>query len=135
MINEKDLTKERNLYLTRRFAGTVFGRARFFRIWFDDDEIKYIETNMESHKLYRLISGQAAGHRPSSAKHRAYRIAWLRSFLDDPKLPLGIRAYIKYYIGHDYGYDKGMDEFDKTHTYEESILAEFFAQRWMETCR
>ncbi len=133
MINEKNLSKERNKFLARRFGGTPFGLARFFKIWFDDNEIKYIEKKMETHKLYRLISGKAAGGQKFVS--RAFIAAWLESFLGDPEMPVGVRAYIKYFIGHDYGYDKAKDEFDKTHTYEESILAEFFAKRWMETCR
>ena len=132
MINPKDVTKERNLFLIRRFTRTPFGWARFYDIYFDDDEIKYIEKNMESHKLYRLISGQASGR---SDNLQVYRISWFRSFLDDPELPLGLRAYIEYYIGEKYGHKKALDVFDKTHSYEEAILAEFFAQRWMETCR
>ena len=133
MINPKELTKERNLSQGSRFAGTPFGYARFYNIWFDDEEIKYIEKNMESHKLYRLISGQAAGK--NSDNLLSYTISWFRSFLDDPELPLGLRAYIGYYIGEKYGYKKAMDDFDKTHSYEEAILAEIFARRWMETCR
>ena len=133
MINEKNLTKERNLFLANRFGGTPFGGARFFKIWFDDNEIKYIETKMETHKLYRLISGKAAGG--LKFVPRAFITAWLESFLGDPEMPVGVRAYIKYYVSHDHGSDKRMDELDKTRRYEESILAEMFAQRWMETCR
>ena len=133
MINPKNLTKERNLFLNYRFGGTPFGRARFFGIWFDDNEIKYIETKMETHKLYRLISGKAAGG--LKFVPRAFITAWLESFLGDPEMPVGVKAYIKYYVSHDRGYEKAMDEYDKTRRYEESILAEMFAQRWMETCR
>ena len=133
MINEKNLTKERNVFLDYRFGGTPFGLARFFHIFFDDNEIKYIETKMETHKLYRLVSGKAAGG--IRFVSREFIIVWLESFLDDPEMPVGVRAYIKYFIGHDRGYKKATDEFDKTRQYEESILAEMFAKRWMETCR
>lgn len=60
---------------------------------------------------------------------------WLNSFLDDPDIPIGVSAFITYYIGHEWAQMKINDEYDKTHRYKDSIEYEFLAQRWMETCR
>lgn len=61
MIAPEKITKEYAKFIMDRFCGTVFGLAPFLGIWFDDIEIKYIETKMQTHKLYRLVSGRAGG--------------------------------------------------------------------------
>ena len=63
MIKTENITKEYARFILNRFAGTMFGLAPFLGIWFDDCEIKYIETKMQTHKLYRLVSGRAGGRK------------------------------------------------------------------------
>lgn len=134
MINPKNLTKEQMRSIRNRFAGTIFGVALHLGIWFDDAEIKYIENKMQTHKLYRLVTGKAAGidcRDISIMPLFKFQRDWLLGFMDDPELPIGVQAFIYYYVGHEqmvrqswkYRYDNV------------SVADRFLAQRWMEKCR
>ena len=102
MIKEKNVTKEMAISLNRRFYKTIFGVAPFLGIWFDDAEIKYIETKMMTHKLYRLVNGNVAGIKPrENMRLFDFQRSWLLGFLDDKNMPIGVRAFIYYYIGHE----------------------------------
>ena len=132
MIASKNLTKPQLIDLKNRFHGTIFDIASLFEIWFDDREIKYIETKMMTHKLYRLVSGKAAGIdcrdiaiRPLFKLQRE----WLLSFMDDPELPIGVRAFIHYFVGHEQ-----MAMRKNNYAKESGSLNNFFTQRWMEKC-
>ncbi len=115
--------------------GLIFGMAPHLGIWFDDAEIKYIETKMMTHKLYRALSGKISG-RISLTEHQYQAInIWLESFLDDPNLPLGIKAFIHYYIGAYQGDMKINDEYDKKNRYKNYMTQMFLTELWMEKCR
>lgn len=132
MINPKNLTKTQLVDLKSRFHGTIFGVAPYFNIWFDDKEIKYIETKMQTHKLYRLVSGKSAGidcRDVSITPLFKFQRDWLLGFMDDPELPIGVRAFIYYYVGHEQMARQSW-KYDQI-----SIAQRFLAQRWMETCR
>ncbi len=134
MIKPNNVTKSQMVDLKNRFHGTIFGVALHLGIWFDDTEIKYIETKMQTHKLYRLVSGKSAGidcRDVSAAPLFKFQREWLLGFMDDPELPIGVRAFIYYFVGHEqmvrqswkYRYDNV------------SVADRFLAQRWMEKCR
>ncbi len=134
MLNPNNLTKEQMRSIRNRFAGTIFGVALHLGIWFDDAEIKYIENKMQTHKLYRLVTGKAAGidcRDISIMPLFKFQRDWLLGFMDDPELPIGVQAFIYYYVGHEqmvrqswkYRYDNV------------SVADRFLAQRWMEKCR
>lgn len=136
MIDNKNLTDKQIRDILERFIGTMFSLAPFLGIWFDDKEIKYIETKMQTHKLYRLVNGNVAGIYPrEDLKLFDFQRAWLTSFLSDSDMPIGVRAFIHYYIGHEQATMKINDKFCRTHKYENSIKHEFLVQRWFETCR
>ena len=132
MINPKNVTKAQLIDLQNRFHGTIFGMAPYLGIWFDDAEIKYIESKMITHKLYRLVSGKSAGidcRDVSVVPLFKFQRDWLLGFMDDPELPIGVRAFIYYYIGH----EQMVRQYGKCD--QISIAQRFLAQRWMETCR
>ena len=136
MIKEKNVTKEMAISLNRRFYKTIFGLAPFLGIWFDDTEIKYIETKMMTHKLYRLVNGNVAGIKPrENMRLFDFQRSWLLGFLNDKNIPIGVRAFIYYYIGHEQACLKISDNTCGTHTYEASINHEFLVELWMEKCR
>ncbi|MCQ2581251.1 MAG: hypothetical protein MJ164_03745 [Alphaproteobacteria bacterium] len=120
----------------KKTMGQIFGFAPFLGILFDNDEIKYIETKMMTHKLYRALGGKMFGNQHAMTQHRyeATEI-WLQSFLEDPELPLGVRAFIHYYIGAHRGNTKMSDEYAKTKRYTESMQHSFLTELWMEKCR
>lgn len=131
MIHPKKLTKSQMTDLQHRFAGTMFAVAPRFGIWFDATEIKYIETKMQTHKLYRLVSGRAAGTdcRDFSARSLfKFQRDWLTGFMDDPELPIGVQAFIYYYIGHEQMIRQSL-RYDNI-----SVADRFLAQRWIEKC-
>ncbi|MBO4700323.1 MAG: hypothetical protein J5620_01070 [Alphaproteobacteria bacterium] len=132
MINPKNVTKAQLIDLNNRFHGTIFGMALYLGIWLDDAEIKYIENKMQTHKLYRLVSGKSAGidcRDVSAASLFKFQRDWLLGFMDDPELPIGVRAFIYYYVGHEQ-MARQYGKYDSISTAER-----FLAQRWMETCR
>ena len=132
MISPKNLTKTQLIDLKNRFHGTIFGVAPYWGIWFDDTEIKYIETKMMTHKLYRLVSGKAAGidcRDISIMPLFKFQRDWLLGFMDDPELPIGVRAFIYYYVGYE-------QMARQSWRYDNISVAErFLAQKWMEKCR
>ena len=132
MISPKNLTKTQLIDLKNRFHGTIFGVAPYWGIWFDDTEIKYIETKMMTHKLYRLVSGKAAGidcRDISIMPLFKFQRDWLLGFMDDPELPIGVRAFIYYFVGHE-------QMVRQSWKYDNISLADrFLAERWMEKCR
>ena len=94
MIEKKKLTDKQARDILERFIGTMFSLAPFLGIWFDDKEIKYIETKMQTHKLYRLVNGNVAGLPPrENLKLFDFQRAWLTSFLSDSDMPIGVRAF------------------------------------------
>ena len=138
MISPKNLTKPQLIDLKNRFHGTIFDIASLFDIWFDDTEIKYIETKMMTHHLYRLVSGKAAGIDCRDIAIRPlfkFQREWLLGFMDDPSLPIGVRAFIYYYIGHE---QASMQKYNcvtgEMRTRDISLTDRFLAQRWMEKC-
>ncbi len=135
MIKQENLTKEYAIFIHEHFEGTMFAFAPFLGIWFDDKEIKYIETKMETHKNYRLVSGKAAGLHWRDPRLFDFQRLWLTGFLDDPTAPVGVKAFIVYYIGHEWACMKINDQYDNLQRYKNSLTHEFLAQRWMETCR
>ena len=134
MIKEKELTKEWAYFVRKRFAGTIFGLAPWFGVWFDEKEVEYIETKMQTDKLYQLVGDTNVKRSPYNRIFEFRRI-WLNGFLKDQSLPVGIRTYIKYYIAHEFGIMQIDDEFDGTQKYKDSVDYEFIAQRWLEKCR
>ncbi len=131
MISPKNLTKTQLIDLKNRFHGTIFGVAPYWGIWFDDTEIKYIETKMMTHKLYRLVSGKAAGidcRDISIMPLFKFQRDWLLGFMDDPELPIGVRAFIYYFVGHEQMVRQSW-KYDNI-----SVAERFLAQRWMEKC-
>ena len=62
-------------------------------------EVEYIETKMQTDKLYQLV-----GYTDNVIKRSPYnrvfefRRIWLNGFLQDSYLPIGIRLFIKFYI-------------------------------------
>lgn len=144
MISKENYTEEIFIDLLEKFTGTIFEKAMALGIWFDDAEIKYIETKMMTHKLYRLVNGNVAGIHPyENIRLFDFQRIWLSGFLDDPDIPIGVSAFITYYIGHEWAqmkindkyYDKKVKKKDKGHSYEDSVRYEFLAQRWPELCR
>lgn len=132
MIEPKKLTKSQLIDLKNRFHGTIFDVASQFDIWFDDTEIKYIETKMQTHKLYRLVSGKVAGIDCRDVSARVlfkFQREWLLGFMNDPCIPIGVYAFIYYYIGRE---QVAMKRYS---CWNDSIADRFLAQRWMETCR
>ena len=94
-----------------------------------------------THKLYRLVNGNVAGIHPyENIRLFDFQRIWLSGFLDDPDIPVGVSAFITYYIGHEWEqmklndkyYDKKVKKKDKGHSYEDSVRYEFLAQRWPE---
>ena len=136
MLNPEKTDKNKLTAVHDRFVGTIFGLAPFLGIWFDDKEVKYIETEMMAHKLYRLVNGNVAGIKPRQ-DHTLFDFQreWLNGFYNDPDCPVGVKAYIHYYIGHEQADMKICDEMTGKHTYELSIAHKFLAELWMETCR
>lgn len=134
MIKKTDLTKERIKFNRERFVHNMFGLAPLVDIWFDDTEIKYIETKMMSHKLYRLVNGNAAGITWHDRKLFDFQRSWLTSFLDDSDIPIGVRGFIIYYIGHEQACMKIYDKFTGKQRYSDSITHKFLAEKWIEKC-
>lgn len=136
MIDPKKLSTDQRICLRDRFCGTIFGMAVWLDIWFDDAEIKYIETKMMTHKLYRLVNGNVAGIKPREGMRLFdFQRSWLLGFLDDKSMPIGVRAFIHYYIGHEQARLKINDKICETKTYETSINREFLVELWMNKCR
>ena len=52
MISKENYTEEIFIDLLERFTGTIFEKAMALGIWFDDAEIKYIETKMMTHIIH-----------------------------------------------------------------------------------
>lgn len=140
MISPKNLTKPQLIDLKNRFHGTIFDVASQFDIWFDDTEIKYIETKMMTHKLYRSVTGKVAGIDCRDVAIRnlfKFQRDWLLGFMDDPELPIGVQAFIYYYVGHE------QLALEKYRWFGESMRARrdgdiakrFLNQKWIETCR
>lgn len=134
MIQTNKLTEEYIAFIQNRFAGTIFGFAPWYGIWFDKKEIKYIETKMETDKLYQLIADTKTKRSPHNRIFE-FRRTWLNAFLQDTSLPIGLRAFIHYYVARENGMMKINDEVDGTNKYKDSIDYELTAQRWMEKCR
>lgn len=135
LLNPNNLTKQQLYSIHEHFCGTVFGGAPYFGIWFDDKEIKYIESKMQTHKLYRLVSGKAAGISISEKPRCANFVEiWLLSFLEDKEIPIGVKGYIHIYIGHMHGDLKVKDSFENSHTYDDFIAQQFLNKLWMEKC-
>ncbi|MBO4480685.1 MAG: hypothetical protein J5742_03635 [Alphaproteobacteria bacterium] len=134
MIKKENITKKYAYFIHERFAGTIFALAPFLDIWFDNKEIGYIETKMRTHKLYRLVNGNVAGISSRDKKLFNFQRSWLISFLNDPEIPVGVRAFIICYIGHEQACMKIDDQYDTVHRYANSIAYEFLAERWMEIC-
>jgi len=134
MIKKQNITKELAKDLDNRFAGTIFGLARFLGIYFDETEIKYIETKMMTDKSYRLISGKAIGKIPGEMSSRSSQFCeiWLMKFLDDYDVPLGVKAFIINYTGHKRG---ELKVFCGMGMYDEFLQQKFLSERWMELCR
>lgn len=132
MIKPNNVTKSQMVDLKNRFADTIFGVALHLGIWFDDTEIKYIETKMQTHKLYRLVSGKSAGidcRDVSAAPLFKFQREWLLGFMDDPELPIGVRAFIYYFVGHE-------QMVRQSWKYDNISLADrFLTEMWMEKCR
>ncbi len=131
MINPKNVTKAQLIDLKNRFHGTIFGMAPYWGIWFDSADIKYIETKMMCHKLYRFVSGKSAGidcRDVSAAPLFKFQREWLLGFMDDPELPIGVQAFIYYFVGHE-------QMVRQSRKYDNISLADrFLAERWMEKC-
>lgn len=135
MLDPKKITREQINYLQDHFCGTIFGLAVWLDIWFDDAEIKYIETKMMTHKLYRLVNGNVAGISPrENGRLFDFQRSWLLGFVGDKNMPIGVRAYIYYYIGHEQACLKICDKMAGTHTYATSINREFLVECWLEKC-
>lgn len=132
MIKPNNVTKSQIVDLKNRFHGTIFGMAPYLGIRFDDAEIKYIENKMMCHKLYRLVSGKSAGFdcRDFSANTLfKFQREWLLGFIDDPELPIGVRAFIYYFVGHEQ-MARQIWKYDNI-----SLADRFLTERWMEKCR
>ena len=139
MLKTKNLTKKQLVDLHNRFHGTIFGAASHFGIWFDDTEIKYIETKMMTHKLYRLVSGKSAGidcRDVAILQLFTFQRDWLLGFMKDADIPIGVRAFIYYYIGD---IQQSMQRYncitEEMYTHDVCLADRFLAQRWMEICR
>jgi len=139
MIKPERLTKAQLNDLHNRFHSTIFDAASNFNIWFDANEVKYIETKMQTHKLYRLVSGKAAGidcHDIASLQFFKFQRDWLLGFTKDPNIPIGVQAFIYYYVGD---VQQSMQQYncvtEKMNTHDICLADRFLAQRWMETCR
>ena len=133
MIKKQNVTKDLVKFLDSRFAGTMFGLARFLGIYFDEIDIKYIETKMMTDRGYRLVSGKAVGKELYEMPYRSSQFCeiWLMKFLDDSAIPLGVKAFIIGYVGHKRGELKvfyGMD------VYNDLAQQKFLSERWMEIC-
>ena len=137
MIAKENQTKERADFLQRRFAGSIFGFAIWLDVWFDKNEIKYIETKMETGNLYEVLGCPDKSVVLISVYNRLFDFqrVWLNGFLKDPDMPVGVQIFIKFYIAHGYGIMLTNDKFKGTHAFENSADYDFVAQRWMETCR
>ena len=137
MIREEYLTKEYRNFISNRFGGTPFGYARHFNMWFDATEIKYIETKIMTHKLYRIISGKAYNKQPDDH----YLCAFFDMFLSDKACPDGVKRFLEFYTTHRKGMDQMRDsgEWEYWTTFKPdsntNLRDSFFIQRWMETCR
>ena len=140
MIASKNLTKSQFIDLKNRFHGTIFDIASLFEIWFDDTEIKYIETKMMTHHLYRLVSGKVAGIDCRDIAIRPlfkFQREWLLDFMNDPELPIGVQSFIYYLVGREQLTREKYRWFNDTTTARRDIdmANRFLAQRWMEKCR
>ena len=133
MIKPNNVTKSQMVDLKNRFHGTIFDVAMCFGIWFDSADIKYIETKMMC-QLYRLVSGKSAGidcRDVSAMPLFKFQREWLLDFMDDPELPIGVQAFIYYFVGH----EQRVRQSWKYRYYNISVVDRFLAQRWMEKCR
>ena len=135
MIPKENLTRELIIQLKERLHGTIFAAASKFGVWFDDAEIKYIETKMMTHKLYRLVSGRAVGINCRNPDLADCQRQWLLSFVDDPKIPDGVKKFIDCYIADEMAAIWVYDEKTGKNVYGESIARQFFVQRALEICR
>lgn len=133
MIKKQNITKELLKSLDNRFAGTIFGLARFLGIYFDETEIQYIENKMMTDKFYRLVSGNAVGKASYEMPYRSSQFCevWLMKFLDDSDVPLGVKAFIIGYTGHKRG---ELKKFFSKNFYNDFVQQKFLSERWMETC-
>lgn len=118
------------LELERRL-GALFAGARYFGIWFDDAEMKYIETKVKTDRLYRVFSGSAYG----CEENTQAVLIWLEQFLSDPDCPNGVRIFIMNYISHYRGHLKDCDELDGTKRYAEYLQHSFLTDLWMDKTR
>ena len=130
MIREENLTKDYVKSIMNRFSGTIFGLAPYLGIWFDNEDIRYIETKMMTDKKYRAVSGKVGGPKTNSFQIHKYRDIWLLGFLDDPEITTGVKAFIIYYTGHHRGDLKVGDEYHGTHRYNDFMHERFLAARW-----
>ena len=50
-------------------------------------------------------------------------------------MPIGVKAFIHYYIGAHQGAMKIDDEYDRKNRYQNFVTRSFLMERWMETVR
>ncbi|MBR6838719.1 MAG: hypothetical protein IKM94_04090 [Alphaproteobacteria bacterium] len=94
-------------------------------ILFNEIDIRYIETTMQTDRLYRLVSGRAGGE--SRKNNKLFLVIWLEQFLAEPNCPPHVRQAIIRNIGIIRANNNGKNKSGNANN--------FIAQRWMETCR
>ena len=106
MINAKNVTLAQDRTQKKLYAGTPFGYAAHFGVWFDDKDNDYIRTKIKTHKLW----GAAVKNHLDIGVVDVF----LSKFLSDPQCPDGVRKYIEVFTAHMKGIHDSQDSGDWT---------------------
>ena len=131
------IEKEELLPLTRELQkrlGLPFAIAeKCFSIRFSEADIKYIETNIKKHKLYRALYKQGYNKDKHSEYDKLYRwqieLNFCNMFLKDQTIPIRVKDFLNAYIG------LGLDTLENYNYLQYSVGQRFLIEKWMETCR
>jgi len=141
-LPNKEKTLPWNIDLCHRL-GVPFASARQWKISFSESDIKYIETVIKTHKLYRVIykQGQLISNKDNFDTQRRLKteLEFLVNFINDPKCPKFVSNFIYLYVGNlrVYLYVGNLRAMLQENgcTKQQFALDQFFIERWMETCR
>ena len=127
MIENKVYFLKKNPELQSRIGGWLYNLGRDANFELSETDVRWIERNITSHRLFRVIEGNVSPYGHSNTY--AYVAEFFLMFLDTPETPVKVNKLLVYVIGICKTFDKNQ--------YEASIEPTriFFIQRWMEICR
>lgn len=128
---EKQLTWTKDL---EQRLGVPFQSAKHWKVSFTDSDVKYIESVIKNHKLYRIIYKQGAENTVLDTSTQIHRykaeMEFMTLFMNDAKCPKNVNNFLYLYIGN-------LRAMLQENGYRMQQLARdnFFIDMWMETCR